>query len=314
MQSRTAIRPTLTSPTPTRPSATRLTAALLGLAAALLTTSPASAAEPDRGVVTIAHRGASAYVPENTLAAIDAARDMGVDWVENDVQRTKDGVLVILHDPTLARTTDVEQKFPGRAPWNITDFTWAEISTLDAGSWKGPQWAGLKVPSLEQYMNRVEDNDQSLVLEIKQPQLHPGLAEDTVDELDRLGWLNRTHVEKKLVVQSFDAESIKTVHRLRPDVKTGFLGTPAIADLPAYAAFADQINSNQGTMSAGYYAAVHALTGPHGRPLEAFTWTVDDPAAAVRLADQGADGIITNKPDQVAKALADAGHASHGED
>ncbi|MFC7216610.1 glycerophosphodiester phosphodiesterase [Streptomyces polyrhachis] len=297
---------------------TRLATTALGLAAALLATvsatAAASAAEQPRGVVTVAHRGASAYVPENTLAAIDAARDLGITWVENDVQRAKDGTLVILHDPTLARTTDVEQKFPDRAPWNVWDFTWEEISTLDAGSWKGPQWAGQKVPSMEQYMNRVEENDQRLVLEIKRPEYHPNLAEDTVEELDRLGWLDRTHVEKKLVVQSFGADSVKTVHALRPGVKTAFLGTPAIADLPEYAAFADQINSTHTTVSPEYYAAVHALTGPHGRRLEAYTWTVDDPARAVRLAGWGADGIITNKPDVVERALVAAGYASRTED
>ncbi|WBB60032.1 glycerophosphodiester phosphodiesterase family protein [Streptomyces sp. WMMC500] len=263
-----------------------------------------SAAAP---VVTIAHRGASADAPENTLEAIDAAREMGIDWVENDVQRSKDGELVIMHDDTLARTTDVEDLFPDRAPWKVSDFTWKEIRTLDAGSWKGEEWAGARVPNLTQYMKRVTKNRQKLVLEIKKPELYPGIEKEVLTELRKLGWLSRTAVKHKLVVQSFGADSIKTVHELRPDVKTGFLGTPAVADLPAYAAFSDQINSNHGTMSAEYYAAVHALKGPHGRQLEAYTWTVDDPARAVELARWGADGIITNRPDVIAEALGDAG-------
>lgn len=296
---------------------TRASGALTALAGIVLTaaatTATATAAEPAADsasaapVVTVAHRGASAVAPENTLEAIDTAREMGIDWVENDVQRSKDGELVIMHDDTLARTTNVEELYPDRAPWKVSDFTWKEISTLDAGSWKGEEWAGARVPTLRQYMLQVTKNQQKLVLEIKKPELYPGIEEEILTELRKTGWLSREAVESKLVVQSFGADSIKAVHELRPDVKTGFLGTPAVADLPEYAAFSDQINSNHGTVSADYYAAVHALTGPHGKQLESYTWTVDDPARAVELAGWGADGIITNKPDVIAAALEDAG-------
>ncbi|WP_326795279.1 glycerophosphodiester phosphodiesterase family protein [Streptomyces sp. NBC_01808] len=296
---------------------TRASGALTALAGLVLTaaatSATATAAEPAADsdsaapIVTVAHRGASADAPENTLAAIDTARDMGIDWVENDVQRSKDGKLVIMHDDTLARTTNVEEVFPDRAPWKVSDFTWKEIRTLDAGSWKGEEWAGTRVPTLDQYMKRVTQNQQKLVLEIKKPELYPGIEKEILSELRNLGWLSREHVKNRLVVQSFGADSIKTVHELRPDVKTGFLGAPAVADLPEYATFSDQINSNHGTMSAEYYAAVHALKGPHGKQLESYTWTVDDPARAVQLAEWGADGIITNKPDLIAEALADAG-------
>ncbi|MQY12426.1 Glycerophosphodiester phosphodiesterase [Streptomyces sp. RB5] len=292
----------------TRTRATTCLAGTVAALAALLAAVPVAAAGHDGRVVTVAHRGASHAAPENTLAAVDLARSLGIAWVENDVQRTRDGTLVVLHDPTLARTTDVEQKFPGRAPWKVGDFTWKEISALDAGAWKGPRWRGQRVPSLAQYLDRVERTGRNLVLEVKQPQDHPGLAADIVRTLRDLGWLDRAHVARRLLVQSFDAGSIRTVHRLRPDVRTAFLGTPAVADLPAYARFTDQINSLHTTLSPGYWAAVHALTGPHGRRLEAYAWTVDDPARAVTLARWGADGIITNRPDLVAAALRRAGY------
>ncbi|MEV0173149.1 glycerophosphodiester phosphodiesterase family protein [Streptomyces sp. NPDC050803] len=262
--------------------------------------------EDATAVAVIAHRGASAAAPENTLEAVDTAHDMGVRWVENDVQRTKDGELVVLHDTNLARTTDVEQVFPDRAPWNLRDFTLAEIEKLDAGSWKGAQWTGARVPTLEQYMNRVEDNHQALVLEIKAPELYPGIEKEVLRELKALGWLDSGHVRAKLVIQSFSADCIRTVHELRPDVKTGFLGKPAVADLPKYTPFADQINT--WAADAAYYDAVHALTGPHRRPLQNYTWTIDDPAQAVSLAKAGADGIITNRPDAVTEALEEAGY------
>ncbi|MEU7643871.1 glycerophosphodiester phosphodiesterase family protein [Streptomyces huasconensis] len=293
-------------------AAAAVTAALLGAGALVLPTAPAAARTPaapatgdhDRPLV-VAHRGASAYAPENTLAAIDKARDMGFRWVENDVQRTKDGELVIMHDDNLKRTTNVEEVFPGRSPWKVRDFTAAEIAKLDAGSWFSPKYAGERVPTLAQYMRRVSRNHQKLVFEFKKPELYPGIEKQGLRVLRETGWLDKHHVKSKLVIQSFSADSVKTVHKLRPDVKTGFLGTPSIADLPAYAEFSDQINSTHTSISTAYVAAIHAFKGPHGKPLEIFTWTVNDAANARRAASFGVDGIITNTPDVVRKALRD---------
>ncbi|MFI2510366.1 glycerophosphodiester phosphodiesterase [Streptomyces sp. NPDC018972] len=278
-------------------------AAFLGTAALLLPLSPARAAESSARPLVIAHRGASAYAPENTLAAVDKAAALGVDWVENDVQRTRDGELVVLHDDSLQRTTDVEEVFPDRAPWKVKDFTAAEIARLDAGSWFGSAYAGARVPTLEQFLHRVERHRQKLLLEIKNPQLYPGIERQIVKVLGNEGWLDRPHVRNRLIVQSFSADSVRTVHDLRPAVKTGFLGTPPVSDLPAYADFTDQINPSHGSLSAGYVAAVHALKGAHGKPLEVCTWTVNDAAAARRVAGFGVDGIITDTPDVVRDAV-----------
>ncbi|MGW8886077.1 glycerophosphodiester phosphodiesterase [Streptomyces sp. NPDC055749] len=276
-------------------------AALLG-AGLLMAASQTQAAGTHDAPVVFAHRGASAYAPENTLAAIDAADDLDIDWVENDVQRTRDGVLVVMHDTTLKRTTDVEELFPDRAPWAVKDFTAAEIAKLDAGSWFGAKYAGARVPTLKQYVERVERNDQKLLLEIKAPETYPGIERDTLQVLRNEGWLNGRHVQSKLIIQSFGADSVKRVHAQRPDVITGFLGTPAVADLPSYAAFTDQINPSHGTLTADYVAAVQALKGAHGKPLQVNTWTVNDAATAAKVAGFGVDGIITNNPDVVRDA------------
>ncbi|AWT42478.1 MULTISPECIES: glycerophosphodiester phosphodiesterase [Streptomyces] len=270
----------------------------------LLVAAPGAWADDLGGPPTvIAHRGASAYAPENTLAAIDKAAELGIRWVENDVQRTKDGELVVIHDDNLKRTTDAEEVFPDRAPWKVKDFTAAEIARLDAGSWFGPAYAGARVPTLTQYLRRVEHNRQKLLLEIKNPELYPGIEQQTLKVLANQGWLDQLHVRSRLIVQSFSTDTLRTVHDLKPAVKTGFLGTPAVADLPAYAAFADQINPSYGSISAGYVAAVHAFSGVHGKALEVFTWTVNDAATAQRVAGYGVDGIITNKPDVVRDAV-----------
>ncbi|GAB2774678.1 hydrolase [Streptomyces chlorus] len=279
------------------------TTALLGTAALLLPLSPARATGGDTLPLVVAHRGASGYAPENTLPAADKAAELGVDWVESDVQRTNDGELVVLHDDSLARTTDVEEVFPGRSPWKVRDFTAAEISQLDAGSWFGPAFAGTRVPTLEQFVQRLERHDQKLLLEIKSPQLYPGIEGETLKVLSNKGWLDGAHLRNRLVVQSFSADSVRTVHELKPGVKTGFLGAPPVKDLPAYADFVDQINPSHASLSIGYVAAVQGFRGPHSKPLEVLTWTVDDAAAARRAAGFGVDGIISNKPDVVRDAV-----------
>ncbi|MFI2762569.1 glycerophosphodiester phosphodiesterase [Streptomyces echinatus] len=277
-------------------------AAALGTAAALL--SPGSDARAgEHGVPTvIAHRGASAYAPENTLASIDKAAELGFSWVENDVQRTRDGELVVLHDDSLQRTTNVEDVFPGRAPWKVRDFTAAEIARLDAGSWYSPAYAGARVPTLKQYMRRVERNHEKLLLEIKNPELYPGIEQQTLKLLGNEGWLNGGHL-RRLIVQSFSADSMRTVHELKPAVTTAYLGKPSVAQLHRFAGFTDLINPSYGSLSRGYVSTVHAFDGPHGRPLGVFAWTVDDAATARRAAGYGVDGVISNKPDVVRAAL-----------
>ncbi|MFD9004331.1 glycerophosphodiester phosphodiesterase [Streptomyces sp. NPDC059582] len=279
-----------------------LTTALLATMA-LLTPSSDARAHTDPQPTVIAHRGASAYAPENTLAAVDRAAALGVGWVENDVQRTRDGRLVVIHDDSLTRTTDVKKVFPGRSPWKVKDLTAAEIARLDAGRWFGPAYAGARVPTLEQYMRRVESNHQNLLLEIKNPELYPGVEEQILKLLGDLGWLDREHLAHRLIVQSFSADSLRTVHGLRPGIRTGFLGRPSVADLHTYAAFADEINPSNASLSRAYVSTVHALTGPHGSPMKVSAWTVDDAATARRVARYGVDGVISNKPDVVRQAL-----------
>ncbi|MGW2748344.1 glycerophosphodiester phosphodiesterase [Streptomyces sp. NPDC001450] len=275
--------------------------AILGTAALLTPTTEARAGETGEPTV-IAHRGASAYAPENTLASIDKAAQLGFSWVENDVQRTKDGQLVVIHDDNLRRTTNVEDVFPGRAPWKVKDFTAAEIARLDAGSWFSPVYAGTRVPTLKQYMRRVEHNHEKLLLEVKNPALYPGIEQQTVKLLGEESWLDRRHLGR-LIVQSFDADSVRTVHELKPALTTAYLGTPSVAQLRQYARFSDLINPSYGSISASYVSAVHAVTGPHGRRLGVFAWTVDDAATAWKATGYGVDGLISNKPDVVRTAL-----------
>ncbi|MFH8407929.1 glycerophosphodiester phosphodiesterase [Streptomyces sp. NPDC018019] len=242
--------------------------------------------------VVVAHRGASQVAPENTLAAVDAAERQGFRWVENDVQQTRDGKLVVMHDATLARTTDVERLFPRRSPWRVRDFTAAEIARLDAGSWFGKRFARERVPTLQEFLRRMEDHDLRLLLEIKNPQLYPGIEARIVRELAGAGWLDRGHVRRRLVVQSFSANSVRTVHGLVPQVKTGFLGNPPVNTLPSYTRYVDQINPQLSKVNAQYVAAVHRLRGVHGHRMEVFAWDVPLRNYPRIASAYGLDGVI----------------------
>ncbi|MBB4892991.1 glycerophosphoryl diester phosphodiesterase [Streptomyces olivoverticillatus] len=298
-----------------RPAST-VTSALVGASLGALAvlsslglTTPAALAAEDTAVrashdpVVIGHRGLPSEAPENTLASIDRASKKGVRWVENDVQRTKDGALIVMHDTTLERTTDAKQRYPRRAPWKVSDFTLAEIEKLDAGSWFDRRFTGERVPTLDRYLRRVDHNRQKLLLEMKAPELYPGIERQIVDGLRRAGWLDQRHVQGGLVVQSFNATSLKTLHHLRPDLKEGFLGAPKATELRSYAAFVDQINPSYEKVTPTWVRAVHALKGPHGRRLEISAWTVDDGDRAVALARLGVDGIISNSAHDIADAL-----------
>ena len=158
----------------------RFAAALL--LALPLGVSTAAAAGTDPTDV-IAHRGSSGVAPENTTAAVRAAIKQRADFVEIDVQRSKDGKLVNFHDCTLQRTTDVEERFPGRPSYRVSDFTWAELRTLDAGSWFHEKFAGEPIITVSDVIQQV-DGRIGLLAEISPCSQYEGLVEDFVDELN----------------------------------------------------------------------------------------------------------------------------------
>lgn len=266
------------------------------LAAGMLSTGAAAAhaqapsGSPHDEPTVVAHRGASAQAPENTLPAIDLGAGMKADFVEIDVQLTKDDELVVIHDTTLDRTTDVESKFPDRAPYNVGDFTLEEIRTLDAGSWFSPEYAGTKVPTLQQVLDTLRGR-AGLLLEVKSPALYPGIAEAVVAELDGEGWLQANARSGRLVVQSFDWDFMAEFNSLAPKVPAGLLGgPPSDAEMAQLSTWADQINPNHNQVDAEFIETVH------GYGMVTWPYTVDDPERMSELAALGVDGIITNYP------------------
>ncbi|HEY8482333.1 MAG TPA: glycerophosphodiester phosphodiesterase family protein [Spirillospora sp.] len=252
---------------------------------------------PASQVTNVAHRGASAYAPENTLAAVRLAKKQRADMFEIDVQQTKDNKLVLMHDTTLDRTTNVESVYPDRKPWRVSDFTLAEIKKLDAGSWFDKQYKGERVPTLSEVLTAMRGQGLGMLLEIKSPSLYPGIEKRIAADLKRSpSWLIPDPKERRLVVQSFDWESVRRFHAVLPRVPVGLLGTPPAEEIPSLT-FADQINPAYGDLTASYVKKVHAAR------MHVLTWTVDDSAQMKRAIDLGVDGIITNKPDVLHRVL-----------
>jgi len=199
-------------------------------------------ANPRSKPILIAHRGASAYAPEHTKAAYDLAIKQGADYVEQDVQMTKDNVLICSHDAELSRTTNIEEVYPDRAMvrdaedkgtprkgWYAVDFTLAEIKQLDAGSWFNQanpfaaqkHYAGLKVPTLEEAVGMI-GNRARLYVEMKYVPFYESLGKDMVGALVKI--LKSRGLEPagddllpKVFIQSFSKASLLKLRELAPN-------------------------------------------------------------------------------------------------
>jgi glycerophosphoryl diester phosphodiesterase len=162
------------------------------------------------GALVVAHRGASEELPENTLAAFRSARAAGAQVVEFDVHQTKDGAWVVMHDETCDRTTDAVVRF-GRKGVRLDELSLAQVRELDAGSWRGKQFAGEKVPTLEETL-------AAIAPAVPMVERKGGDAQALADELRRLGALD------KVLVQSFDWEWLAAFRKAAPDCVLGALG------------------------------------------------------------------------------------------
>lgn len=252
-----------------------------------------------RPLIAVAHRGASGYAPENTLAAIDEAYRLGAETVEVDVQLTSDDRLVLMHDTRLDRTTDVAEVFPGRAPYDVADFTLAEIRRLDAGSSFDDEFAGEPVPVLGEALDRLQNYDMNLLLEVKEPALYPGIERQVAVELARRPhWTapNAPDEPHRLVVQSFDWESTRASKGFLPSVPHALLGRVPEAEIDQYR-WAHMINPNHTTIDADYVSEVHDAG------LEIMPYTINDPATMGQVLEMGVDGFITDFPDAGQRAI-----------
>ena len=249
-------------------------------------------------VAEIAHRGSSFEAPENTIAAVQEGISDKSDYVEIDVQRSKDGELVVIHDTTLTRTTNVEEVFPDRPSYAVGEFTLAEIKQLDAGSWKGAEFVGEQIPTFQEVLDVLKPSQSGLLLEMKAPELYPNIVDDLVAALEaQPGYLTSGVATGRLAVQSFNWNFMAEFNAQLPDVTAGLLGVPSDAQMVEFSSWADQINPHFGAASLQWVDRVHELG------METYVYTVDGEADMVKMVENGVDGIITNKPDVLDQVL-----------
>lgn len=263
-----------------------------GMALSLLLSpfSQSFAEEPTIGerkqVSNVAHRGATAYSPENTIAAFNLAVDMKADYIEIDVQRSKDGELVLIHDTTVDRTTDGTGK--------VGDLTFEELRSLDAGSWKGEQFAGEPIPTFEEILDLYRGK-VGILIELKAPELYPGIEEQVAAALIERN-LDKPQNEK-IIIQSFNFESIKKMDQLLPQVPIGVLTSnradTTLEALQEFSTYADWFNPSYGIVTEELVNQVHSLGMQIG------SWTVRSQEAADFLFEMGVDAIISDYPDYV---------------
>jgi glycerophosphoryl diester phosphodiesterase len=265
-------------------------------------TLPAAAGAADR-IDVVAHRGASGDAPENTLAAIREAARQEADWAEIDVVMSKDGVPVLLHDTNLARTTDVEQKFPDRAPWLVEDFTVPELKLLDAGSWFDERFAGEPIPTFREALLTLDEYDVGLWLEIKSPERYPGVEAAMAEVLRTTagGWLTAPDRAEFFKATSFNFDSLRTfAEQIGYAVPVGGIASTVADDatLRELATWMEYYIVDYLRLQEGDIARIDAA----GLKAAAL-WTVNDPEAIADLAEAGADAIIGNYPESARRTL-----------
>ncbi|WP_405409607.1 glycerophosphodiester phosphodiesterase [Streptomyces sp. NBC_01124] len=276
---------------PSKRRAGAVVAVLSGLALAV-TSTPAQAATD--GPDVIAHRGSSGMAPENTAAAIDLAVRQRADHVEIDVQRTKDGTLVNFHDCTMERTTNVEDLYPGRPSYRVSDFTWNELRQLDAGSWFHDKYAGERIITVDTVIRHLQHTRTGLLAEISPcSQYGTTIATDLADTLrGKPGYVRKALARKQLAVQSFETDDARTFHTAQPDIPIGILDAdrPTDTELVELSQWADQINPQHTVTDQTLVDRIHQLG------MDINVWTVDEPGAIRKMTTLGVDGIITDYP------------------
>ena len=272
------------------------------LVAAALLTPPAPEFpffESDRPMV-IAHQGGEGLRPSNTLIAFENAVALGVDVLEMDVHSTNDGVLVLIHDDTVDRTTD--------GTGRVNDFALAELQQLDAGEyWTADDGAttpyrgqGVRIPTLDEVLTAFPQ--MKFNIEIKQ--VEPSIASSLCETL-------RAHdLTDRALIASFHPTAMNEFRAACPEVATSMVEDEIRPFFILNTIFLGALYNPPGAafQVPEYSGSLHVLTprfvrGAHGNNVAVHPWTIDDPADMERFLDMGVDGIITDRPDLMIELL-----------
>ena len=287
----------------------KLAAVLMVILVAFAVPAVGAAAQPESTlegpVLNIGHRGASAYAPEHTIEAYDLALEQGADYIEIDLQMTADGVLVALHDKTLNRTADAPEGVPEQyCRGLVSKKTLEQIQMCDAGSWFSPDYAGEQIPTLEEIFERY-GTSVNYYIETKNPDAAPGMEEELLRLMGEYGLIEPAAENWQVLIQSFSAESLMTIHELEPSLPLIQLywagSSKAIQrDLDAASAYAVGIGPYKKDVDAALVEAAHE------RCLAVHPYTVNTVEEMEALIALGVDGMFTNNPDLLEGVLGDA--------
>ena len=248
-------------------------------------------------IQVVGHRGASGYAPETTIASYRMAIQMGADYVETDVHRSRDGVLVAIHDADVSRTTN------GKG--FVVEHTLAELKALDAGSWFNkafpekarPDYIGLRVPALQEVMDVVQESNAGLFIEIKDPERYQPDVESAL-----LSLIRSSQMKSRIRVLSFSADSLRKIKELDASVPTVFLVAKSNRN-PVHATL--EIPANE--LGILHTQATPALVEEaHRSGILISVWTVDQPEDMKRMIALGVERITTNYPDRLIQLMAES--------
>lgn len=227
--------------------------------------------------VNYAHRGASSYAPENTMSAFRLGLEMGANGIETDVQRTKDGVLVLFHDDTLARVTG--------QPGSVKDYTYAQLQEFSVTV----HGQSDRIPTLEEFLQAFGALDLTFAIELKQP----------FTEADTVAMLNKYGMKDKTVITSFQLECLMRARACAPDYRMGYLTMDINSlTLPVMNTIGIQEICPEAPLVTP--ALVEDL---HGKGYSVRAWGVSNEALMKAVYDAGADGMTVNFPDKLTEYI-----------
>jgi glycerophosphoryl diester phosphodiesterase len=244
----------------------------------------------DHPAVVIAHRGASAVAPENTLAAVREAIDAGADWIEIDVQESADGTVFVFHDSDFKRVGG-----PARPIWELRD---AELAAIDIGSWKSPAFSAERTPLLADVLALCKDRS-GVLIELKYYGHSQRLEERVVGLVEAAGMADQ------VMLMSLSHDGIRKIRELRPEWRVGLLSSVALGNVTKLDLDFLGLNA-RGTSR-------QRVREAHRRGVLVYVWTVNDPVDMSTLLARGVDGLITDDPALARRVLADRAEASFGE-
>jgi glycerophosphoryl diester phosphodiesterase len=235
-------------------------------------------------VLAIAHRGASGYAPENTMAAFRRAVAQGVSFIETDLHLTRDAHLVAIHDDTLERTTN------GRGA--VQNMTLAEVRRLDAGSWFASEFAGERVPTLDETLEFARKNDVLFYLELK-PVGFWGGEHALISQLR-----NSSEIARSVII-CFEPAILASLRKIEPTLMTGLLYDGSLANPFEKAT---EIGARQ-MIVRGDLVTPNLLQRAKELDLQVICWTVNTPAHMRMLMAAGVHGIMSDYPDRLLTVL-----------